>query len=50
MELRRLPDTWFPEEPHPPLWEDWHCLIDAVFLGVLAALFAATLVMALSRL
>jgi hypothetical protein len=46
VKLRALPETWTPEDPHPPRWEDWHCVIDAVFLSVVTGLLIAILAMA----
>jgi hypothetical protein len=46
VKLRALPDSWTPEDPHPPWLEDWHCVIDAVFLSVVTGLLIAILVMA----
>ena len=48
MEVRPLPDSWRPEDPANPRWEDWHCVIDAVFVATVTALLVLMTIRALT--
>lgn len=49
VELRSLPESWRPEDVRVSRWEDWHCVIDAVFLAGITAVLVLLTMAALTR-